>query len=82
MVHFLLEKRAALKDKLVIRETLLAAAAHRGHEPMVRLLVEFGASVDGSDQGPNQAMQSAMKAGHDHVVEKSIELGAKKINSR
>lgn len=60
-------------------ETLLAAAAQRGDEPMVRLWVEFGALLDEPDQGPNRAMQVAVKAGHDRAIKTLIELGAKRI---
>lgn len=83
MVRFLLERGASLDTETQASkgQAFLAAAADRGHEPMVRLLVTHGASVDEVDEEPNQAMLCAMRAGHDHVVQTLIELGAKKLES-
>lgn len=53
-----------LKHKRQTDGTLLAAAAERVNESMVRILVEFIARIEGSDDGPNQAIHAAMKAEH------------------
>lgn len=77
MVRLLLERGAALDTIYHASNAILSSAAWRGHEPMVRLLVKFGARVDAE---PNQAMLDAMRAGHDHVVNTLIGFGAKKIH--
>ena len=47
----------------------LQAASERGHEKMVRLLLEEGADINAQDGEYGNALQAASYGGHEKVVE-------------
>lgn len=78
MVRFLFESGAAILDDSSSErrrsEEMLAMAASRRREPILRLLVEFGASLDLSYRKPKLAILEATRAGRDHVINTLIRL--------
>ena len=71
-VRLLLERGAALDTDHQEGYLVLAIAAEKGYEPIVRLLVEYGADVGGADANPNPAMVKAIVHGHRDVVDTLI----------
>lgn len=54
----------------------LRAAAGRGHLPMVKLLLDHGASLHEEDEVGNTALWEAAKGGYFHVAQMLLEAGA------
>lgn len=63
-----------LQDK---RLTPLMAAAYLGYEPLLKLLLMFGADVDQVDFFDRTALIWAARSGHAEVVQALVEAGAK-----
>lgn len=75
MIQYLLAKGIDPHDKST--QTALSLAAERGYERTVRMLAAYGVNVNTHDDMP---MLSALKYGHDNVVETLLEFGAQKID--
>lgn len=77
MMRFLLENgaRPNIKDNN-IQETTLMAAAAKGDEVAVRLLVEFGADINQPDRQGRTALMKAAGNRKKDAVKVLIELGA------
>ena len=73
VVKLLLEKGA---DSNVGTKAPLFAAAHRGHEPIVRLLLENKADVNKVDSPGGHALLAACRQGSESVCQLLIENGA------
>ena len=54
-------------------DTALQSASHRGHEAIVRLLLEKGAAINTQD---GTALQAASFGGHEAIVQLLLEKGA------
>ncbi|UKZ56001.1 hypothetical protein TrVGV298_009825 [Trichoderma virens] len=59
-----------------IRRELLLSAARRGHEPIVKLLLENGADTEVKDTTGKTLLIIAAEGGHKHVVRLLLEKGA------
>jgi len=53
----------------------LHAAVMHGHISMVRLLLKYGANVNGT-RGPRNALVAALSGGHEDIVQLLLENGA------
>lgn len=54
----------------------LQAASSKGHEKVVKLLLEKGANINTQGGVDRNALQAACGAGHDNVVKILVEKGA------
>ncbi|MFD6532156.1 ankyrin repeat domain-containing protein [Streptomyces sp. NPDC060184] len=57
-------------------EDLLTAAGSRGHRQDVAWLIKQGVPVDGTGTGRRTALDLAMWAGHDDIVQQLLNAGA------
>lgn len=83
----MLEQYAEASSKDDDRETLLhVAAAKSGHDAVVKLLLDKGASLNTTDENNQTALHWAAKNGHDAVVklllDKGVNLYAKDTNNQ
>lgn len=66
--------RLAVQDKIGLAALLWAAS--KGHEPLVRLVLEQGARVDERDGEGHTALHRAASEGHENIVRLLLEKGA------
>ncbi len=76
-----LTHKCTFSDSQIINATPLSIAASFGEMKIMRLLIESGASVDGTGGRPDTPLHFAAKEGHTQVIEMLIRSGAD-VNAR
>lgn len=77
ILHWLLEKGAAVDTQCEARGNALQAACEQGHTSVVLVLLEHGADVKFECGLYNNALNAASKCGHISIVKMLLERGAR-----